>query len=339
MAGERPTIIDIAKLTGISYATVSRALDPNSSAKVAPATRNRVLEVAREVGYRPNYAGRALVAGKTNIISYLTADGFSPYYSMVARQVTLQAERRGYSVVLDCTYDPAHGRTLTTVQRRPEIFYSGVDGIIACDIARPQNDYAAEVRQMNVPMVGMGMGYLSDVDRVGFDLAGATRELLQHLFDQGCRKIAHLTDPTAVANEQRALTYKEMMAQFGLQERWITVPSHRRWIARKGLVDYLADNELPDAIFCINDESAIGCYRGLSDLGIRVPEDVLIAGCDGIEDTDYHFCPITTLVMPVEEMCSIAWDMLERRIGGSKEPLEHVVLPVKLAIKQSTLRK
>ena len=81
---------------------------------------------------------------------------------------------------------------------------------------------------------------------------------------------------------------------------------------------------------------ALGCYRGLCDLGIRVPDDILIVGCDGIEDAEYQACPITTIALPVTQMCSLAWDFLENRIKNPDLPQQEMLLKPELIIRKSS---
>jgi len=81
---------------------------------------------------------------------------------------------------------------------------------------------------------------------------------------------------------------------------------------------------------------AIGCYRGLCDLGVRVPDEVRLVGCGGIEDTEYQACPISTLVMPIREMCGTAWDFLENRLREPDRAVQQTTLKPQLAVRESS---
>ena len=95
----------------------------------------------------------------------------------------------------------------------------------------------------------------------------------------------------------------------------------------------------PEAIFCHSDDAALGIYRGLCDLKLRVPEDVALVGCDGIEDTEYLECPLTTLVQPVSAMCAAAWEFLMKRLAHPETTMQKIILQPKLALRESSLRK
>ncbi|MBC7808236.1 MAG: LacI family DNA-binding transcriptional regulator [Akkermansiaceae bacterium] len=338
--GTNTTLYDIAHRTGLSIATVSRALHREDSPNVSEKTRRRVQEVARSVGYQANLLGRSLSTGRSHVVSYWTISAFSTYYASVAKGISDEAANRGFQVILNNTFDPAHSLEAAGAgdARQNRIAHS-FDGMILCDVAFPDNEYAAQIRRPNIPTVGIGISYPEDGDYVGIDLTPGTVQLLRHLIAQGCRRIAHMGQPDALAKrDPRAIAYEETLREAGLEREWIPIKDHIRKFARTGIADYLADHRLPDAVFCANDEVAIGCYRGCLDLGIAVPEDVLIAGCDGIEETAYHYCPLTTLAIPVTTMCEKAWEFLLARIQEPGSPPRQMKLLPELVLRRSTDR-
>ncbi|HEU4752942.1 MAG TPA: substrate-binding domain-containing protein, partial [Armatimonadota bacterium] len=116
-------------------------------------------------------------------------------------------------------------------------------------------------------------------------------------------------------------------------------PAYGRAAARDAIKSYLARHSAPEAIFCMNDDMAIGCYRGLCDLGLRVPRDVALVGCDGIEHTEYLETPLTTIVQPLDDMSRAAWQLLERRLGDPGAPPQRVKLSARLAVRESSRRE
>lgn len=336
-SGTNTTLHDIAHRTGLSIATVSRALHRDNSPNVSEKTRRRVQEVAHAVGYQANLLGRSLSTGRTHVVSYWTFSAFSAYYASVARGICNEAASRGYQVTLNNTSDPVHSLDTSEIAGRRG--GHAFDGMILCDVAFADNDYAARIRRPNTPAVGIGINYATDGDYVGVDLTPGTVQLLQHLIAQGCRRIAHMGHGDALAKgDPRAVAYEQTLAEAGLEREWIPIQDHARRFARRGIADYLAERRRPDAIFCANDEVAIGCYRGCLDQGIRVPEDLLIAGCDGIEETEYHYCPLTTLAIPVATMCEKAWEFLLARINEPNSPPRQITLLPELVLRRSTQR-
>lgn len=338
----RPTLHDIARETGLSIATVSRALHRDRSPNVSEETRQRVRDVARAIGYSPNLLGRSLATGKSHTVSYWTFDAFAPYYARVARYISDEAARRGYYVILNNTRDPArslHADGAGTSSGSP--LAAAADGIIACDVAFSLNEDAAALRTRQLPFVGIGLNFPRDRDYVGLDLYAGGQMATRHLIERGARRIAHMTQDNPIGADARLRAYVDVMEEAGREPEHIDVRAHHRAPAREAIVAYVrgrqeAGRPLPDAIFCVSDEVALGCYRGLCDLGLRVPDDVMLVGCDGIEDTAYQACPITTLAAPVERMSALAWDFLEARIRDPDLAEQQVMLLPELVAREST---
>ena len=163
---------------------------------------------------------------------------------------------------------------------------------------------------------------------------------MQHLIGSGFRRIAHATFVRKnIAEGSRRIGYTKAMREAGLKPEFIYYPlsERQRPVARQLIQDYIREHGRPEAIFCHSDDVAIGIYRGLCDAGIRVPADIALVGCDGIEDTEYLECPLTSLVQPVAEMCTTAWQFLQNRLAEPAIPLQHSLLPLNLAIRDSSL--
>jgi DNA-binding LacI/PurR family transcriptional regulator len=334
----KPTLNDVARSAGLSIATVSRALHRHDSRNVSSETRERVQSIARDLGYRPNLLGRSLVTGRNHTVAYWTFDAFAPYYARVARAICAQAAPRGYYVHINSSTDPEHHLDAeeTRIGGNPALELN-FDGVIACDVAYPGNDHAQQLRQRGVPLVGIGINYPTDGDYVGIDLAKGTELAIHHLMETGRRRIAHLTFSNAIERgDPRAPVYDRLLKEAGLTPEWIPVPIYNRAAARAAIISHVRAYGLPEAIFCANDETAIGCYRGLADMDINVPNDILLVGFDGIEETEYQRCPITTIAAPVEEMCRLAWDFLENRIRDPDHDLQQVMLKPTLIRRESS---
>jgi LacI family transcriptional regulator len=161
---------------------------------------------------------------------------------------------------------------------------------------------------------------------------------VEHLVSSGRRRIAYLVNNDLSNNpsEPRWRAYMSVMQEAGLPEELIVTTAPSRDTARLAVRDYVREQGCPAALFCHNDDMAIGAYRGLLDAGFRVPEDVALIGCDGIEDTEYLECPLSTIVQPIEEMCALAWTFLERRMADPQHPLQHARLQSHLVIRESS---
>jgi DNA-binding LacI/PurR family transcriptional regulator len=162
---------------------------------------------------------------------------------------------------------------------------------------------------------------------------------MRHLIKTGRRRIVHATfvrqeTPTA----SRRVGYARAMAQARLKPEYLYYPlsEQQRATVRQLIRDFVKTNGCPDAIFCHSDDVALGIYRGLCDLGIRVPDQVAIVGCDGIQDTEYLEVPLTTLVQPVVELCDASWKFLTQRIEHPQTKRQQIVLKPTLAIRESS---
>ncbi|HQK93448.1 MAG TPA: substrate-binding domain-containing protein, partial [Armatimonadota bacterium] len=141
-------------------------------------------------------------------------------------------------------------------------------------------------------------------------------------------------------HEARRLAYESTMAAAGLEPELVVFPKGTRRGAREAFLAHAAERRrLPDGLFCCNDVTALGVYRALRDLGVRIPEDVALVGCDGTDETQYVDRPISTIVMPVAQMCEQGIGFLQRRIDQPDLPLQGAELTASLCIRESSRRQ
>lgn len=330
----RITLKDIAKELNLSHATVSRALNRVNDSLISEATRERVRQTASELGYRPNYAGRALVTGKTGLLSLWlwSENDQTSYQAMVSRLMYHEARNRGYQMVVDLV-----GRLDLRGHPDRSFDFWNVDGVVAHEAAPAILANLAGAKRPQVPIVATGSyNLLTDADRVVINVSGGARQAMRHLIDGGRKKILYVTEDLGGRTaDPRYQIYVELTKEAGLPRLFVDL-SLDRALVRTGIREYIRDNGCPDALYCHNDDMAIGAYRALCDLGIRVPDDVAIVGFDGIEDTEYLEVPLTTVVLPLAEMCTTAFQFLEQRIENPSSPLQEAVLEASLSIRPSS---
>jgi LacI family transcriptional regulator len=197
------------------------------------------------------------------------------------------------------------------------------------------------LKAKSIPVVSVGAYCSRKTDSVRVDLLSGTMEAMEHLIQSGFRRIAHATFVRKDAShESRRDGYVRAMREAGLKTEFIYYPltERQRPITRKLIHDYIRDHGRPEAIFSHSDDAALGIYRGLCDLGVRVPDEVALVGCDGIEDTEYLSCPLTTLAQPVPAMCATAWLFLQQRLEQPSIARQHAVLKPELALRESSRR-
>ena len=135
--------------------------------------------------------------------------------------------------------------------------------------------------------------------------------------------------------DPRLKAYMRLVRDRGIKPEFIYVQQGRANVRRR-ISEYIKDNGCMDALFCHNDDYALGAYRGLCDLGIKVPDDVALTGCDGIEDTEYLEVPISTIVQPLNEIFTLAWQMLQDRINDPSLPIRSKTFTPHFAVRQSS---
>ena len=324
------TQAQIASKLGVSRQLVTFALA--GYPQVAKESRERIVAAALEMGYRPNPHARALRLKKTGIIALWIPDQISTHYTHVARELSRLVKAAGLELII----------SEVGVSDMKQIWsHVPVDGIVAVDASKAVQAELDALATKSVPLVSVGTYCSEGTDHVQVDLAAGTTEVMAHLISSGFRRIAHATFVRKnLAGESRRLGYVRAMKDAKLKAEFIYYPltEQQRPVTRRLIQEYVDENGRPEAIFCHSDDAALGIYRGLCDAGISVPGEVALVGCDGIEDTEYLECPLTTLVQPVAEMCATAWRFLQQRLDDRTRPAQRAVLSPKLAIRESTRR-
>lgn len=328
---KRVTLKDIATRVGVSATVVSQVLRGVEGSMVSSATRQRILDTARELGYRPNRHAQALVGGKTHTVAIWKHGLYSPFHAWVVHQCAQRAYEAGYEVII---------RDFSSVREETLwIHLSDVDGILAHECPVHVRMLLQQYSHQRLPIVSMGVFYVTDCDYVGVNLYPAAREAMQHLVSAGCRRIAYVGhDLTQSVGEPRFEAYQEVLREAGLRPELICLDELSRRQVRRLLYEQFQEHGVPEGIFCHNDDTAIVCLRVLHDLGVRVPEEAAVVGCDGIEETEYTCPELSTIVQPIEQMCQQAWELLMWRLESPDRAIEGVVLPARFVARGSSLR-
>jgi len=132
--------------------------------------------------------------------------------------------------------------------------------------------------------------------------------------------------------------YRTAMQELGREPEYILTYEEKREAVAPALTAHIRAHGAPDGLFCYNDDMAIGTYPVFQELGIRIPEDVAIIGCDGLRDTSYLQPTLSTIVQPLQQVCATAWSFLKNRIDVPSTPLQQVVIPARLEIRNSSRR-
>jgi len=327
----RVTIKDIAIRSNLSHTTVSRVLNRRGDAFISESTRQRIITLAREMGYQPNTIARALVTGRSNTIALAISAVVHPLAAEAIYYLMNEAKAHQYEMVVTNIAD----------DRDAPLTQLPVDGFLFFNSTLPEG---YESGRIDKPIVTIGTGCPREFDHVEVDLFEGAVHAMRHLIERPCKRVAFLSmAELTVPGDPRTDAYKQTMAAAGLPEEHIlqphsSLPNVQSADAFTTVLQYVEEHGFPEAIFCRNDQMALGAYRALRSHGCRVPEDVALVGCDGIDAAKYLDSPLTTIQQPIEEMCKLGWQFLKRRMDDPSLPLQATVLQSKLNIRRSSLK-
>jgi len=328
----RPTMADVARLAGVSHQTVSRVLNENPN--VTPRTREDVMAAIRKLGYRPNAAARSLVTRRTHVIGVITFD--TTFYGPASMLYGIeQAARPEYHVWIASL--PALDRrwVLDAVDR---FLGQAVEGII---VIAPQAPVVAALGGVpaDLPLVAVGCGTHTSLAPVVIDNVGGAVAATQYLLHLGHDTVHHVAGPASWLDAQeRVEGWSQALRSAGAPQRG---PLRGDWSARSGyeLGNQIARMPGVTAVFCANDQMALGLLRALSELAIRVPDDISVVGFDNIPESAFFVPPLTTVHQDFGELGKRALRLLVDRINGDREPGPGLPVAPELIVRASTTRR
>jgi LacI family transcriptional regulator, repressor for deo operon, udp, cdd, tsx, nupC, and nupG len=323
-------IREVAQAAKVSVATVSRALQ--MPGVVAPSTRARVQAAVERLGYRPNAQARMLRTARTHVIVALVPDISNPFFAEVIRGIEQVAHQNGYSVLLGDTQnsrarEKVYAELLETKQ---------ADGLITLMPHIPPLSMAGPLPIVNA------CEYVKDksVTSVYVDNEAAADEAVTYLLTLGHRDIAFVTGPMdSPISVDRDRGYERALQRAGIKrDRRLTAVGDFSVEAGIRAVDSLLAKQPFTAVFCSNDEMAIGAMRSIKSKGLKVPQDISVVGFDDIRFSRYTDPPLTTVAQPKDELGREAMNMLIEMLSGVDVPARKRVLPTQLVVRGSTAR-
>ena len=322
----RPTLRDIAEITGVSTATVSYVL--NGKGSVGANIQKLVLETAKEVGYRANHAAKATRTGQTLSIGLILPDLKNPYFPQLAQVVQSAARRAGYAVFL---VDSEENEDIER-EGAEDLISRGVEGLIWCPAT--EHDSLSEYR-IDVPIVVVDRP-LPNYDTISSDYYSGGRLLSDHILSLGHKRIGMIVGPQSLSSAKLRrdgfVDHLDGKAQVEWEvENAFSIDLSNETRARLG------DLEV-SAIVCGNDFIAIGVMRALHELGRSVPQDVSVVGFDDIPWARFSIPGLATVRQPFSKLGNEAAALLIRRITGDDAPQVNMSLDMRL-VTRGSLRK
>jgi DNA-binding LacI/PurR family transcriptional regulator len=328
---KRVTIKDIAKAVNLSSSTVSRALTDHANIKQK--SKERILQIAKEMGYTPNRLSRALVQKRTLILGLLIAD-YRPFFSELASSIQNAAYDKGYFVMVVRT-DDDEKKIASGID-----FMRGtmVDGII--DTCCKFKDQAVEnLLNDGYPIVLANRRLEKNIgDRVYLDNAYGGYLATSHLIRLGFQRIGVIRGPENFSTgKDQFIGYAQAFKERGLEikDDLIKEGHFSENSGYEMTKEMLRSSNPPDAIVCCDDHVALGAWRCISDFGKRIANDIAIVGHDDIGIASHPAIQLTTISGNIKEMGRVAVKMIIERIEGYEKPYRSIMMEPQLIIRNS----
>lgn len=324
-----PNIRDVARLAGVSYQTVSRVLNEHPS--IRESTKQRVLDVIREIGYRPNQAARALVTSRSRTIGVLTAQNahYGPTTSVTA--IEHAAREAGYRITVTSVASSEYPSIKTALDH---LLTQSIEALV---VIAPQVRVLEAIREMHidVPYVTLQSADVGGTEHsMSVDQVAGARMATQHLIDLGHTEIMHISGPQDwIEAEARMQGYLDVINAADLRTR---APILGDWSAHFG---YYAGLELLrfrdfTALFASNDQMALGFMHACWDSGLDVPGDISVVGFDDIPEAAHFYPPLTTVRQNFAEIGRRAVSLLLAELQGVA--VDHALIMPELVVRRST---
>ncbi|MBR0082362.1 MAG: LacI family DNA-binding transcriptional regulator [Clostridia bacterium] len=326
------TLKDIAKVAGVSYATVSRAL--SGSSEIGEDTRKRILKLCEEMGYTPNAVARSMVMKRTNILGLIVASLDNPFMSELTTNIEIYARRCGYNLmVCNSSYDVDLEKEVFTL-----LVGRQVDGIILLPISSESYESLKSLTAQ-VPTVFISEN-LQDLpeDYVAVDNRQGMRIATEYLYSLGHRKILYFGCRShSVTHRLRLDGYRQACESLGIEADVLYSPfSRSSHEAGYQLADeYFSGEHAHTAMLCATDSLAIGVMRAAFEHNISIPDQLSLMGFDNISFAALPPINLTSIDQPKQQMATAAVDLLLDRIAKPEAGHTSVIVPPSLVERRS----
>ncbi len=330
------TIKDVARLAGVSVATVSRTL--SAPDVVTESTRKKVMAAVEQTGYVTNALASNFRRRRSQNIVVLVPDISNPFFSSIIQGIELVAMKSHYRILL--------GDTQQSVVRERAyselVLQRQADGIICLGMNIP---FEYDCRRKNPdpkwPPIVMACEYSGDIPlpTVLIDNRQAAKEVVEHLIELGHKNIAYINGPKdSPLSRDRQKGFKAAMkkASLKVEQCYIAEGDFSLVAGYAAAVKLLKTASRPTALFCANDKMAIGAMNAARDSGLRIPEDLSVAGFDDIDFASYSYPPLTTIHQPRARIGMRAMEIMLQCLEGKKPPQSELILPHELIVRGST---
>ncbi len=338
---KRPTQQDVAKLAGVSRATVSYVINglADGQIPISEETRQAVIVAVKELGYAPDARAQALRSGNTKIIGLIIPDIHNPHYWDFVDGAEQESRASGYHLLLSATsFNSKYAEDIFD-----GLAHRRIDGLILCGSFNIQSLKAqnalTQLLNRQLPLVEMRDNYNLESDCVVSDYGAPTREVMSYLLSMQHRRIGMIygADEPSLA-EDRKTAYEESLQAAGLllDPNLFVECGPSIEDGYQAALKLLGTHSRPTAVIAINDLLAIGVLRAASDLGLKIPEDLSLVGYDNILISNYLVPRLTTVSKDAVLAGREALKLVIERIQNPALPNRRREIPARLVIREST---
>ena len=331
------TIYDVAREADVSMATVSRVVNGNPNVK--PTTRKKVLEVIRQLGYRPNAVARGLASKKTTTVGVIIPDISNMFYAELTRGIEDIATMYHYNIILSNS-DLKIEKELKLIETLLE---KQVDGLLYLGGELTEN-HRTIFSETNVPVVlAATHDQTNEHAFVTIDQEKAAEEATTVLIKEGNEKVAFISGPLTdlVKGYPRYQGYKRALEnhQIEFDEDWVRVGDYRYDSGYEAMKELLETHSDCKAVFAASDEMAVGAIHAALDLGRRIPEELSIIGFENIPLASQVRPLLSTIHVPMYDIGAVAMRLLTKMMNNEKVDTAQVVLQYIIELRESTKMK
>lgn len=332
------SLADVARHLKVSEATVSLAL--NNRAGVSAKTKQKVLEAVEQLGYSPDFFARSLAMQRSHSIGLIVPEIENPYYSKLTQNLDRRFRQKGLHLIIGFSDFSLE----TEMEVMTRFLNMRVEGIIISPVhlMRTTDSYRTTIGNSPVPILYLASHYDFDCNYVMTQLAEGSFLLTEHLLNQGYEQIIFLS------GNKEVLLVSEREKGFHKACQSKGRPVHSDQIVRCSNFNYeeayqatihlLAEGIRPDAIMTINDVMALGVMRAVRESGLRIPEDIAVAGYDDVIYASIAEVPLTTVRQPLDQLVGMAVDGLTGLMDKELANPLQLLAPPQLVIRRSTLK-
>jgi LacI family transcriptional regulator len=325
---------EVAKLAGVSAATVSRVL--NNLDVVRDATRDRVMRAVSELNYHPNLHARSLAGGKSRTIGMIASNLENPFFFDIFRTLEADSHENGYEVVAAHTgYSPEQ------LVRSVRLMIGRRVAGLAVIVSEMAPDLIQELELSRIPTVFYDVGAAKrHISNIRVQYRHGIERLVEHLHGLGHKRLAFVGHHSLLGpTSERQQAFVETVSRVEPRPEWRTVADQDGPEGgRRAIGELLNTGFQPTAVICVNDFTAIGVLRELRDRGLRVPQDVSVTGFDNIRLSEYCYPALTTVHIPRDRIGHLVFQALVPESTQSSVPGREIVVEPELILRDSVGR-